>query len=329
MCGAVSHLGHRQHSLICSSKGHWSSRRPSEGESWSITVQKHEFSREHHQTQSKGWTWLEGTWELCQTCVWKPHSPPGLWWTQCPAHTSGRAVGLRCGECREAGATAETAAISAGEVTQWGPFSAISFGWSLLFAPFSEMYWVRWPQHKALNKWAERGSLFLPHTLTPGKCWHMGHKSKISLVISPERHRPYSTLISLPPLQTFPVPRILPVCASSGAANWIPSYHNNHLWQQEVFCSFPPTFQGTAQGKVAAARNKSITASYVLFTSGIFITCMRKVPSKVWRWTFQRGKLVPRQAFKAKEYCAGFILGWFLINCSSLLCLDHSIGSFV
>lgn len=36
-----------------------------------------------------------------------------------------------------------------------------------------------------------------------------------------------------------------------------------------------------------------------------------------------------RQVFKAKEYCAGFIIGRFLINCSSLLCLDHSIGSFV
>jgi len=38
---------------------------------------------------------------------------------------------------------------------------------------------------------------------------------------------------------------------------------------------------------------------------------------------------MPRLAFKAKEYCAGFILGCFLINCSLLLCLDHSIGSFV
>lgn len=48
-------------------------------------------------------------------------------------------------------------------------FSAMSFGWSLLFAPFSEvLYWVGWPQGKALKKQAERGNLFLPHTLTPG-----------------------------------------------------------------------------------------------------------------------------------------------------------------
>lgn len=38
---------------------------------------------------------------------------------------------------------------------------------------------------------------------------------------------------------------------------------------------------------------------------------------------------MPRQAFKDKEYCAGFILGRFLISCSSLLCLDHSTGSFI
>lgn len=71
---------------------------PQEVSQWSITVQKHELSKEHSQIQSKGQTWLEGTWYLCQTCGWRPCSSPGLSWTWCPALTWGRAAELSWGE---------------------------------------------------------------------------------------------------------------------------------------------------------------------------------------------------------------------------------------
>lgn len=120
--------------------------------------------------------------------------------------------------------------------------------------------------------------------------------------------------------------------ASSGTADQVPGvpYNTATIYARGKF-SIPYQFLENIpkEGYSSSPRKKSVIASYVLFTSSMFVPCMRKVPSEVWRWTFQRGKLVSRQDFKAKEYSAGFILWQFLINCSSLLYLDHSIGSFV
>lgn len=144
-------------------KGAGHPRDPQEVSQWSITVQNHGLSREYSQIESEGQTWLQGVWELCQTCGWRPRSSPGLWWTWCPALISGRATELSRGERRGARAMAETAGISAGEVWLLNgvSFSTMSFGWSVLLAPISEtLYWVGWPQGKTLRIQLSRAACF-------------------------------------------------------------------------------------------------------------------------------------------------------------------------
>lgn len=101
------------------------------------------------------------------------------------------------------------------------------------------------------------------------------------------------------------------------------------LCQWEVFCT--PQFSkkdSFREGCSSSLKNKD----YYLFCFSLFQASSYPAWEK-FLVKYEDGhftvKLVPRQAFKDKEYCAGFILGRFLISWSSLLCLDHSTGSFI